>query len=135
MTGAGSVVGSLVRCSSCRKFRNSIHLEGGVCPDCRPQQRPARAERTALSGQVQYWLKPQGSPDDPVDEHEAFGDARYRIGFAKPPRAVEVGDVLIVYRIGISAVLYAGEAVEPWSEATPAEIQHEPWRERWPYVV
>src|SRR5687767_13303872 len=135
MTGASSVVGSLVRCSKCGKYKNSIHLENGVCPDCRPKPRPASPERIAPSGQVQHWLKPQGMPDAPVDESEAFADPRYRVGFAKPPRAVEVGDVLIVYRIGVAAILYAGEVVEPWREATALEIQNEPWREGWPYVV
>ena len=89
----------------------------------------------SLPGQVQHWLKPQGIPDVPVNEHEAFAGARYRIGFAKAPRAVEVGDILIVYRIGISAVLYAGEAVKPWRQATADEIRQEPWRERWRWVV
>lgn len=84
---------------------------------------------------IQHWLKPQGVPDTLVDESESFTADRYLIGFARRPSGVEVGDVLIVYRIGIAMIQYAAEALDVCRKATADEVRRELWRARWEWTI
>ena len=82
-----------------------------------------------------FWFKPIGIPGTLPGERETFGEERVRIDFAKEPSAVEIDDVLFVYRIGVSKLLYIAECLTPPHEATPAEIEREEWRGRWRWYL
>jgi hypothetical protein len=83
----------------------------------------------------QFWIKPVGNPDLPVDEHKLYSTPTIRIDFATNPVAVKTGDILIVYRIKVSKLLYVAEALSAPFNATDEEIKREPWRERWSWII
>ena len=95
----------------------------------------ASIERVLSARDIHCWLKPHGDSKSPPDMREQFTEQMYRIGFAKAPTGVEVGDVLIVYRVGISALQYVAECQAPWREAMDEEVRREPWRSRWRWLV
>lgn len=83
----------------------------------------------------QFWIKPIGDPDKVSNELSIFASDPIRIDFAKQPKGVECGDILLVYRIGISKFVYVAECISAPKQATSAEIEYEPWRERWCWSV
>jgi hypothetical protein len=87
-----------------------------------------------IPGNRQFWIKPVGNPDLPVDEHRPYDSSTIRIEFANNPLAVKPGDILIVYRIKISKLLYVAEALSTSFKATDEEIKKEPWRMRWLWI-
>lgn len=82
-----------------------------------------------------FWFKPVGIPGTHSVEGETFHLETVRIDFAKEPTAIEIGDVLFVYRIGVSKLLYIAECLTEPQQATPAEIEREDWRERWNWYI
>ena len=83
----------------------------------------------------QFWIKPVGHPDLPVDEHRPYDAPIIRIEFANNPLAIKGGDILIVYRIKISKLIYVAEALSTSFKTTDEEIRKEPWRLRWPWII
>ena len=81
----------------------------------------------------QYWIKPVGDPSNPPRPGTSYRSTTFRIDFAKPPTAVQLDDILIVYAVGQSKIIYVADCYAPLPEATDAEIQKEPWRTRWRY--
>jgi hypothetical protein len=73
---------------------------------------------------TQFWLKPVGLGDRPIiingKEQEVFGEAEIEIRFTRNADEVHDGDVLIVYRVGLAAVMYVAERL-PRTEWTTAE--------------
>lgn len=87
------------------------------------------------SDRTQFWLKPTGLPDKPPDTHAVFDQARVPVEFAKRPRAMGIGDVVILYRIGVSKLICVARCLTEAEYVTERELQREPWRERWPWSV
>lgn len=83
----------------------------------------------------QFWLKPVGDPERPPSAQTPFSNKNVVIDFARPPHAVEIGDILIVSVVGLSKVVYVAECTSTPREATEADIQREAWRQRWCWSV
>lgn len=83
----------------------------------------------------QFWVKPVGDPAEKPDERKAFSDEAVDIQFAREPAGVHVGDVFIVYRIGVSKILYLAECRSKPRLASDKEIRREPWRAHWRWTV
>jgi len=83
----------------------------------------------------EYWLKPTGNPERPPEVHTVFNQARVRVEFRERPRSVRIGDILILYRIGVSMITCVTECLTAPVYVTQEELQTEPWRERWPWSV
>jgi hypothetical protein len=83
----------------------------------------------------QFWLKPTGDPEKPPDTQAVFNQSRVGVEFAQRPRAIGIGDVLILYRIGVSKVTCVARCLTEAEEVTGWELRREPWRERWPWSV
>jgi hypothetical protein len=67
----------------------------------------ARLEQILHDGRSRtFWFKPVGIPGTLPAEEDSLHQGRVSIEFAKEPSAVEIGDVLFVYRIGVSKLLY-----------------------------
>jgi len=85
--------------------------------------------------QKQYWLKPMGVPGTPVGTHPEAGNETVRADFSKDPSAIQIGDILLVYRIVASRLLYVARVTSEPKEATPEEIARENWRGRWHWGI
>ena len=83
----------------------------------------------------QFWMKPVGDPSNPPAPGTSYRLPIIRIDFAKPPTAVQLDDILIVYAVGQSKILYVADCYVPLPEATEDEIQREGWRKRWRYSI
>ncbi len=74
-----------------------------------------------------FWLKPIGLGDRPIvmngSVKENFGEAEVEILFTRKADEIRVGDVLIVYRVGVAAVMYVAERL-PRSEWTTDQIEY-----------
>jgi hypothetical protein len=95
-----------------------------------------RLEQVLTDGRNRtFWVKPYGLPGSHATGHECFDADRLRIDFSLRPRAVSVGDVLLVYRIGDSQLIYVAECRSSFQEATPDEIAQNPNFGRWRWHV
>lgn len=84
----------------------------------------------------QFWIKPWGLPGLPVDQgQQLFNDPTIRIGFSRNPKGVKVGDILIVYRIVVSELIFVAETISPPSHVTDEEIMINPLFQRWPWQI
>lgn len=79
----------------------------------------------------QFWVKPVGDPAHPPTPGLLYNESIRRIEFAKRPNAIKMDDILIVYAIGQSKILFVMDKYTHEKEATPQEIEKEPWRGRW----
>jgi hypothetical protein len=90
-----------------------------------------------VAGSRQFWLKPVGIVERPIvingRVREGFGEAELEILFAKPTDDVQLGDILIVYRVEVSAVMYVAERLPEHEWTTPEDVYLEGVRERWAY--
>ena len=93
------------------------------------------SELVQSTGNRQFWIKPVGNPELPVDEDRRYDSSTIRIDFANNPLAVKPEDILIIYRIKVSKLLYVAEALSSSSKATDEEIKKEPWRMRWSWII
>jgi hypothetical protein len=63
-------------------------------------------------GDRKFWIKPWGDPDiAPTEGQQVFDEEMLPMGFAVRPTGVNVGDILIVYRIKISKIMFIAEAM------------------------
>jgi|LakMenEpi03Aug12_release.lakeMendotaPanAssembly.Ray.scaffolds.fasta_scaffold807383_2 hypothetical protein len=83
----------------------------------------------------QFWIKPIGDPGKAPDLLSVYKTDRIRVDFAKSPNGIEIGDILLVYKIGVSKFVYCAECLDEPREATSAEKVREPWRERWGWSI
>jgi hypothetical protein len=83
----------------------------------------------------QFWIKPVGDRKATVDEGEVFTTSIINVHFAKEPIGVKLGNILIVFRVGVSKIVYVGEAISLPKEATEEDIQENSWRNRWPWEL
>jgi hypothetical protein len=88
-----------------------------------------------VSARTTFWLKSQGILAQPVGPDEYFGGPRYFVGFSSPPSRLTDGDVLIVYRVGVSMLQYIGLCEGAVRKATPDEIRQDAWRAQWPWGI
>lgn len=79
------------------------------------------------------WIKPSGDPAHPPPPGTLYNKAIEEIQFAKRPHAIQFDDVLFVYAVGQSKLLFIADRFTPIRKAEPQEIDHEPWRARWPW--
>ena len=79
----------------------------------------------------QFWIKPVGDPANPPSPGLIYNQAIERVEFAKKPSGVNLDDILFVYAVGQSKLLYIVDYFTPLHEATPDDIAREPWRSRW----
>jgi hypothetical protein len=88
------------------------------------------------SGERQFWIKPWGHPDFSPDEGEqVFDDPAITVWFARAPRSVRVGDIIIVYRIKVKKIMFICEAVGSLYYASAEELQKYPHLTRWPWRI
>lgn len=98
---------------------------------------PAPADLSKAAAQAtQIWLKPWGVSDNPVVEGETFGEPVADLHFSKTkPSGVQVGDLMVLYGVGVQRLLGIYQVVGEPKIATEAEIAAAPWKERWPWYV
>lgn len=82
-----------------------------------------------------YWLKPVGIPEEEPNLYQKFSLPEVRIDFAESPHAIQMRDVVIVYRIGVSKIIYISECASSVIQATRLEIEKDSWRERWSWYI
>lgn len=84
----------------------------------------------------QFWIKPIGDPErSPDEEKQIFDDSTVHIDFSKQPSGVNVGDILIVYRIKVSKLMFVAEVVSSPHQATADDIRKYAWKERWNWSI
>jgi hypothetical protein len=82
-----------------------------------------------------FWIKPVGIPDEEPNTKALYTQANLTVEFSRSPEDVEIGHILIVYRIGISKVIFVAECLSMPREVTSQEIERQPWKERWPWTI
>lgn len=97
--------------------------------------RAVLSQLVATAQEKHFWVKPIGIPDAPVGDHLEAAGEHIRVDFAENPSAIHVGDILFVYVIGVSRLLYVARTTAAPREATPADIARETWRERWHWGI
>lgn len=79
----------------------------------------------------QFWVKPVGDPANPPTPGLLFNESIRMVEFAKRPNTIKMDDVLIVYAIGQSKIIFIMDKYTHEKEATLKDIENEPWRNRW----
>jgi len=86
----------------------------------------------------QYFLKPIGHKDSPVklSDKRDFSTLHQNLHFSKKkPKGVCKGDIIITTAIGPGSLLSYFKVTGGIELVTEAEINKEPWKERWPYFI
>lgn len=82
------------------------------------------------------WIKPDGTPDEPVRVGDQYAEPERDLHFSKiRPAGVAVGHRVVVYGVGAHRLLSVYEVTGPPAQVTPEEIRIDPWKERWPWYV
>lgn len=89
----------------------------------------------ANESQLRFWVKPIGRPDKNPDVTIRYDNEHQELHFADDPAEIAVGDIIFVYRIGISKLLYAASAVSKRRYASETTLKNQPWRSRWPWEL
>lgn len=85
-----------------------------------------------------YWLKAIGWHNPQAYDGLLFDQAEQRLDFAHHPGMPHIppgNNVILVYGIGIQAMLYACTPISQPGQATAEEIAQDPWRIQWPYYI
>lgn len=82
-----------------------------------------------------YWLKPLGSKECPFSPNEVMEKENTRLDFAKCPRSVAIGDVVICYGVGIRKVLSVILITDGPRQATKKEKKKNKRLERWKWCM
>lgn len=90
-----------------------------------------------LDNTIEYWFKPIGVSDKPVQEDRLFNSLTDELHFSKQrPNGVKPNDILICYGVGSTKMLAVYRATSFPIRATDEEIEDEgDWLERWPWYV
>lgn len=83
---------------------------------------------------ITYWLKPVGVSDDPVKENWIYKDDDPQ-HFAKRPKSVRKGDILICYGVGVRKILSVYRVEGQIMDATENEKEEASWKRRWHWYV
>ncbi|CAM4213735.1 hypothetical protein SAMN06265348_10629 [Pedobacter westerhofensis] len=81
-----------------------------------------------INRKTTYWLKPIGVSDNPIPWAEPFDKAEYPLHFAKDPKGVKPGHIVIAYAVGHGHILSIFEVVST-TQKLPGESH------RWAYYV
>lgn len=83
-----------------------------------------------------YWLKPIGATDQPIDSERKFTQKVDYLHFSKKqPKSVKPNDILITYGIGDKRILSVFKCLSSPEKVTEEEIERKPRLERWPWYV
>ena len=82
-----------------------------------------------------YWLKPLGSKDFPFSSKSVMDNINTRLDFARCPRGVAIGDIVICYGVGIRKVLSVVQITDGPRQATKKEIKKNKHLERWNWCM
>ena len=89
-----------------------------------------------LDENIDYFLKPIGYTDAPVETNRLFNRATERLHFSKQrPNGVKPGDILITYGVGTTKILSIYRATSYPLYVSEEEMEEEEWLERWPWYV
>ncbi len=75
-----------------------------------------------------YWLKPVGVIANPIPLDKQYNSLTEKLHFARPPRKVKLGDILIVYAVGHKNVVSIYRVKSESYKVLKT-------KERWPYYV
>ncbi len=84
-----------------------------------------------IANERQYWIKPVGDPQHPPQPGHLYDRVIQQIDFAKKPNGINLDDLLFVYAVGQSKLIYIADCYTPVRQATDGEIAKDKWRERW----
>jgi len=109
--------------------------------DKHPRQKPEKEVGLDLSNLLQispnplnvslkttYWLKPIGVTGNAIPWGEPFGQKEYPLHFARRPKGVRIGDIMIAYAIGHGNILSIYEVSSTINKTTYED-------DRWPYYL
>lgn len=85
-----------------------------------------------------YYLKPVGVSEDPIlkKDHKDFSDLHQNLDFSKKGTgAIRAGDIVITTAVGCGCLLSYFQITGSPKEATFAEQQETPWKQRWPWHI
>lgn len=82
-----------------------------------------------------YWLKPLGSKEFPYSPDEVMDRENTRLDFAKCPKGVAQGDVVICYGVGVRKVLSVIKITDGPRQATKKEKRANKHLERWDWCM
>jgi len=81
-----------------------------------------------VSSKITYWLKPIGVTGNPIPWGEPFGQKEYPLHFARRPKGVRKGDIMIAYAIGHGNILSVYEVNSAINKTTYEG-------DRWPFYL
>lgn len=85
---------------------------------------------------VNYWLKPIGATEFPVEEGRLFEEIEYDLHFSnRRPNSVNLGDIIIAYGVGSRQILSLYRVNSDPQIVSEEDINDEEWYERWPWYV
>lgn len=85
---------------------------------------------------INYWLKPIGSTENPIELSRKFDEIELHLHFSKlRPTGVKINDILICYGVGTGKILSIYKATTLPNKASGEEIEDEDWKERWPWYI
>lgn len=120
--------------------RVNIHLADSPAPSMKNQMLDLLSDLKGknltdlLSSNPTIWLKPIGATGYPVTSDRLFDDAVYPLHFAKEPKSVKIGDIVICYGVGAGKLLSVYRVFSPVRRATPDQVESEEWMKRWSWI-
>ncbi len=84
---------------------------------------------------VNYWLKPIGVTEYPVETDRKFDNKEYDSHFSGRPTGVKINDILVCYGVGTGKVLSVYKAISLPLKASEEDIKKEDWKERWSWYI
>lgn len=78
--------------------------------------------------QNNFWLKPIGSSGNFINQNEKFANSTHDLYFAKSPKSIKIGDILIAYAVGSKKVLSIFKVIS--TIKTTSDPNH-----RWHYFI
>lgn len=82
-----------------------------------------------------YWLKPLGSKEFPYSPDAVMDKENTRLDFAKCPKGVAQGDVVVCYGVGVRKVLSVIKITDGPRQATKKEKRKNKHLERWDWCM
>lgn len=89
-----------------------------------------------LDDTIEYWLKPIGVTDSPVEEGRLFNELETMLNFSKlRPNGVKPNNILIAYGVGTTKILAIYRVTSYPEHVTKEQIRETDWFERWPWYI
>jgi len=80
------------------------------------------------------FFKPIGTAEEPVREFDVFSKEIDIAHFAKYPKQIRIGDILIIYGVGVAQIIGIYEIQSEVQEITEEQLK-EGYLPRWPWFV